>query len=93
MTEPEEVSAKIEEIFETKLHVTIPSRHADLMELGILDSLILVRLLTELERQFGITVSLADVDLDSFQSVHCIATFVFAQSGGHSGGEPDSRGK
>jgi acyl carrier protein len=53
-----------------------PSVDADLIESGLLDSLALVELLFALEREFGLSIPLEELDIDTFRSVRTIAGYV-----------------
>ena len=57
------------------LHIEIPS-NTDLIDSGLLDSLMLVNLLLQLEQTFGITVVMDELDLEDFRSVETIAAYV-----------------
>jgi acyl carrier protein len=70
------LSGRIEQLFAQRLHLDVPSPATDLLETGVLDSLGLVDLLVHLEREFGLVVSLADLDLAQFRSLESIAEFV-----------------
>jgi acyl carrier protein len=63
-------------IFTNHLHVTVPSLDADLLDSGVLDSLVLVDLLAHLEAWYGIRISLDRLDFDDIRSVTSIAAFV-----------------
>lgn len=63
-----------------RVHIEVPSADTDLMELGLLDSLTLVELMTSLEEEFGIHISFDEIELDNFRSVARIAEFVNQQS-------------
>lgn len=58
------------------LYVDVPARDTDLIEEGLLDSLGLVSLITELEVDLGFQLPLDDLDIDNFRSVTRIALFV-----------------
>ena len=57
MTTDLEFAEPIRRIFTEKLFVEISTDHEDLIEAGILDSMLLVDLLANLEREFGITLN------------------------------------
>lgn len=67
-------------VFSTALHVEVPSLDTDLFETGILDSLAFVELLLQLEREFGVTTSVADLEVENFSSISRIADFVMARA-------------
>jgi len=74
-------------LFATRLNLQISSPEANLLEGGLLDSLLLVELLLALEQEMGVTLSLRDIDLDTFSSVHRLAAYLDGRLGG-SRGEP-----
>ena len=56
--------------------IEVPAGDTDLFESGLLDSLTLVSLLTEIEQAFGFELPLEDLDLDEFRSVNRIGSYV-----------------
>lgn len=76
MRDPEQLERRLIGIFRDRLHLDVPSRDTDLFETAVLDSLSLVALLLHLENEFGVKISLADLDLDHFQSIARLAKFV-----------------
>jgi D-alanine--poly(phosphoribitol) ligase subunit 2 len=72
---------RIAEIFSAALHLDVPSHDTDLFENGVLDSLAFVELLLQLEREFGVTTTVDDLDAETFRSIACIADFVMARRG------------
>jgi D-alanine--poly(phosphoribitol) ligase subunit 2 len=81
VADPETLANEIAEIFSQNLHIEVPSHDVDLFKAGILDSLQLIELLFQLEEQFGIRISLGEVDLESFRSIDCIALMLVRQNG------------
>ena len=69
------IKALVEGISEKKGH-TAPAPDADLYDLGILDSLDVFSLITELETLMEIQVDFENVTADSFRSVESIEKFV-----------------
>ena len=67
---------RITRLFVEHLNVDIASFDTDLLNTGILDSLQFVELLLRLENEFGLTVSLDDLETDFFRSIDTIAAFV-----------------
>jgi acyl carrier protein len=67
---------QLAQLFREKLHLDVPSVDTDLVETGLLDSLQFVQLVLLLEEDFGMHVSLEDLDIDHFRSVGSIAAFV-----------------
>ena len=78
MTDTAAVLARITRLFEDKLQVAVPSADTDLFETGALDSLSFVDLLLEIEREFGLRISLDRVELGAFQTLSRIAAIVAA---------------
>ncbi len=67
---------RITRLFVEHLNVDIASFDTYLLNTGILDSLQFVELLLRLENEFGLTVSLDDLEIDFFRSIDTIAAFV-----------------
>ena len=76
MAEPSALEARIRQVFRDKLKLDVPSVDTDLFETAALDSMMFVELLVHLEREFGVTVALEDIELDHFRSIERIAEFV-----------------
>ena len=82
------VEARVRRIFLDALQLDVEV-DTDVIGEGLLDSLGFVQLLVELEGAFGITVDIAELDLDDFGSVARIARYVEAETG--SGPVPEPR--
>jgi acyl carrier protein len=67
---------QISRLFADSLNRPVPSVDLDLFESGVLDSGTFIELLLHLELDFGVRASAADLDLDRFRSISCIADFV-----------------
>ena len=67
---------QIVRLFADALQIEVSSVDTDLFESGILDSLAFVELLLQLERNYAVTASVDDLELDNFKSVARIADFV-----------------
>ena len=76
MSDVNTLRERVAAIFESGLHLEVPSHDADLFETGVLDSLAFVELLLQLEREFGVTTTVDDLDVETFRSIACIADFV-----------------
>ncbi len=72
---------RIARMFSEALHLDVPSHDTDLFDTGVLDSLAFVELLLQLEREFGVTTTVDDLDAETFRSIACIADFVQARRG------------
>jgi acyl carrier protein len=73
---------RVQRLFVEALSTQPQSIDADLIETGLLDSLALVELLFALEREFGLTIPLEELDIDTFRSVRSIAGYVEAMAAG-----------
>jgi methoxymalonate biosynthesis acyl carrier protein len=67
---------QITELFLEKLNLEVPAPDTDLLETGMVDSLTFVELLLLLEQNFGLDVSIDELEIDNFRSVTSIATFI-----------------
>ena len=76
MVEASALEARIRQIFRDKLKVDVPCVDTDLFETAALDSMMFVELLVHLEREFGVAVTLEDIEFDHFKSIERIAEFV-----------------
>jgi D-alanine--poly(phosphoribitol) ligase subunit 2 len=76
MTDINRVRERVANLFSGAMNVDVPSMDADLFDTGVLDSLAFVELLLQLEREFGVTTSVEDLELDNFKSIARIADFV-----------------
>ncbi len=70
------VASRVSGIIRDALGVEVPSADTDLIDTGLLDSLALVSLITEIEQEFGYQLPLDDFDVDAFRTVDGIAEFV-----------------
>jgi methoxymalonate biosynthesis acyl carrier protein len=73
------VADRLARIFPDALHMEAPAIDTDLFDTGILDSLAFVELLLRLEQEFGVDVSVDDLELDNFRTLGTIAQFVEAR--------------
>jgi acyl carrier protein len=74
--EPDLLIRQIHEMFVNTLSVEIPSPDVDLFKAGLLDSMLLVQLIMLLEDQFGLNLSLEDLDVAAFSTTTGIAQLV-----------------
>ena len=79
MSDPNTLARQISALFAERLHLEVPSPETDLIDTGLVDSLTFVEFLAQLEREFGIQVSLEDLEIDHFRTVSRIAQFVAAK--------------
>ncbi len=76
------LTGQISDLIRDVLQVEVPAPDTDLIDAGLIDSLALVSLITEIEHDFGIALPLDDFDIDRFRSAEQIAAFVAANSPG-----------
>jgi acyl carrier protein len=72
------VCERITRLLRDTLGVEVPSAETDLIETGLLDSLALVSLLAEIEREFGFELPLDTLEVDDFRTVETAAAYVEA---------------
>jgi acyl carrier protein len=80
MTDATKIEGRITALFAGKLNVQVPSLDTDLIDTGLVDSLTFVEFLAQLEQEFGVHVSLEDLELDNFRTITSIARFVATKS-------------
>jgi len=73
------------ELFLQQLNVIVADPDADLIDEGLLDSLMLVELIVHLEEHYGISVALDDLELDHFRSLSRLTQFIVASRAGGDG--------
>ena len=57
----------------------------DILRSGRLDSLGLIELIAAIEQELGVSVSLADLDIEDFRTVRSIADFISSPTDAHDG--------
>jgi D-alanine--poly(phosphoribitol) ligase subunit 2 len=78
MSAPAALTERITALIRDALQVEVPAPDTDLIDAGLIDSLALVTLITEIELDFGIQLPLDEFDIDRFRSAEQIAAFVAA---------------
>ena len=81
MPDSNRLRERIAGVFSGALHLDVPAFDTDLFDTGVLDSLAFVELLLQLEREFGVTTSVDDLEVENFRSIDSIADFVAARAG------------
>jgi acyl carrier protein len=71
---------RVQRIFRESLELEVEP-DADVIEEGVMDSLVFVQLLVELEKEFQVSVKVEELELDDFRSVTRIARYVEARLG------------
>jgi acyl carrier protein len=69
----QEITARIQRVFEETFDVSAPAPQTDLIEAGLLDSLGLVTFLLEIELRFGTEIPLESLEIDDFRTIENIA--------------------
>ena len=65
--------ARLKALFRAHLHLEVPSPDTDLLETGLLDSLLIVELLLHIERELGRTLPMEELELEDFRTLATIA--------------------
>jgi acyl carrier protein len=76
MTESAALTSQVSALIEDVLQVEVPDPGTDLVEAGLIDSLALVSLITEIELEFAIQLPIDEFDLSRFRSAEQIAAVV-----------------
>jgi acyl carrier protein len=76
MADLRNVEDQLSRLFAEKLNVEVPSVETDLIDTGLVDSLTFVEFLAQLEAEFGVRVSLEDLEIDRFRTISSIAGFI-----------------
>jgi acyl carrier protein len=81
MPDSNTLAQQISALLSEKLHLQVPSLDTDLINTGLVDSLMFVEFLAQLEAGFGIRVSLEDLEIDRFRTISSIARFIASKNG------------
>lgn len=71
-----EIENRIMEIFSDSLYLNLASPYVDLIETGVLDSMMLMELTMLLEKNFDIRISVSEIRVEDITSVSAISAFV-----------------
>lgn len=63
-------------LFRDDMHIVVPSPDTDLIEEGLLNSLVFVDLIVLLEERFGLTMPLESLEIDQLRTVNGIAALL-----------------
>lgn len=77
-----QLEATLLDLCRRRLGLEVPSADADLLDSGILDSLVLVRLLAAIEERLGVRIGLDRLEMSDFRSVSTIAGWLAEQAEG-----------
>lgn len=78
MTETK-IQQALAQFFRDQFNVELPSMGADLIEAGILDSLMLIEVVMFMETEFSVTTELDDLEVENFLTIDSMARFVAAR--------------
>jgi len=70
-----ELEGRVKDIFANQLRIEVPSADTDLLS-GILDSLKIVELLLEVEKQLSTRLPIQELEVETFRSIRHIAHFL-----------------
>lgn len=73
---PASLTEQVADLIRDVLQVEVPAPDTDLVAEGLIDSLALVSLITEVELEFGIRLPIDEFDLSRFRSAEQIAAVV-----------------
>ncbi len=74
-----DLEQQILQIFADVIFIEVTSNDLNLIEEGLLDSLVFVDLIMSLQERFQIELSIADLEFEQFQSVRHIANYMSQQ--------------
>jgi acyl carrier protein len=75
------ISNRIQSIFCEELQIDPPGVSEDLIDAGVLDSMMFVSLVAHLEAEFGMSVSLQEVEVTDFSTIEKITQLVVTKDG------------
>jgi len=73
---------RLQDLLLERLHIEVDDPATDLLEVGLIDSLVFVDLLLLLESECGVRVSVEELEIEDFRSIDTIAAFIDRRSGG-----------
>ncbi len=76
MADDRGIRSRLMEVFRDKLELNVPSPETDLMTTGLMDSLVFVDLVFQIEKEFGITVAMENLEVEYFRSIDTIGQFI-----------------
>src|SRR5262245_59232752 len=80
LSDTDPISQRLSNLLVDAFYLDAPTADLDLIETGILDSHQVVELLLKLEREFGLSIALEDIELDNLRTLERIARFVAKQT-------------
>jgi acyl carrier protein len=71
-----ELACRVQALLSDELMIQVASLDTDLLETGVLDSLVVVRLLVRLEEHFGLRVEMEELEIDDLRSIRSITRLI-----------------
>ncbi|HEY0836229.1 MAG TPA: acyl carrier protein [Azospirillum sp.] len=75
-TRDADTEAALIALFRDAMHIVVPATDTDLIEEGLLNSLVFVDLIVLLEERFGMTMPLESLEIDQLRTVGGIAALL-----------------
>ncbi|HYH21774.1 MAG TPA: phosphopantetheine-binding protein [Azospirillum sp.] len=76
VTRDADTEAALIALFRDDMHIVVPAPDTDLIEEGLLNSLVFVDLIVLLEDRFGLTMPLESLEIDQLRTVSGIAALL-----------------
>ena len=70
------ICERLQEIFREELQIDPPAVDDELIETGLLDSMMFISLLMHLEEEFCVKVAIQDIEITDFSTIEKIARLV-----------------
>jgi acyl carrier protein len=67
---------KLGELLRQEIDLALPSVDTDLIEEGVIDSMIVAEIVLLVERKLDITIPLEELEIETFRSVRSLAAFL-----------------
>jgi D-alanine--poly(phosphoribitol) ligase subunit 2 len=80
MSDVAAITQRTVDLIRDVLQVEVPAPETDLVDAGLIDSLALITLITEIELEFAIQLPMGDFDLSRFRSAEQMAAIVADQT-------------
>ena len=81
MSAAEAFQSRVTNILTVDLQLDVPDAETDLIEEGILDSLVFVDLISRLEEEFNFEIDLGELEFEEFSSISRIVNYVTSSGG------------
>jgi methoxymalonate biosynthesis acyl carrier protein len=81
MTTENQIKETVRGFILNSIHIPELDEDDNLFELGIVNSLFAVQLMTFIEKTFAVEVEMDDLDIENFKSLNAAAAFVMKKNG------------